>query len=107
MLDALRFEVWLIQLNPTKGTEINKTRPCVVVSPDEMAALSTVLVAPMTTKGFDYPCRVSCQFNGKKGLILLDQMRAVDKNRFIKKLGSIDKSTQNTLCLCLQEMFEL
>ena len=107
MLDALRFEVWLIQLNPTKGTEINKTRPCVVVSPDEMAALSTVLVAPMTTKGFDYPCRVSCQFNGKKGLILLDQMRAVDKSRFIKKLGSIDKSTQNTLCLCLQEMFEL
>jgi mRNA interferase MazF len=107
MLDALRFEVWLIQLNPTKGTEINKTRPCVVVSPNEMAALSTVLVAPMTTKGFDYPCRVSCQFKGKKGLILLDQMRAVDKNRFIKKLGSIDKSTQNTLCLCLQEMFEL
>jgi mRNA interferase MazF len=107
MLDALRFEVWLIQLNPTKGTEINKTRPCVVISPDEMAALSTVLVAPMTTKGFDYPCRVSCQFNGKKGLILLDQMRAVDKTRFIKKLGSIDKITQNTLCLCLQEMFEL
>ena len=107
MLDGLRFEVWLIQLNPTKGTEINKTRPCVVVSPDEMAALSTVLVAPMTTKGFDYPCRVSCQFNGKKGLILLDQMRAVNKSRFIKKLGSIDKSTQSTLCLCLQEMFEL
>nr|VFJ45414.1 MAG: transcriptional modulator of MazE/toxin, MazF [Candidatus Kentron sp. DK] len=101
-----RFEVWLIDLNPTKGREINKTRPCVVISPDEMSALSTVLMAPMTTKGFAFPCRISCRFQGKNGLILLDQVRAVDKSRLVKKLGSISASTQVALCKCLQEMFE-
>jgi len=100
-----RFEVWLIQLNPTKGREINKTRPCVVISPDEMSALSTVLVAPMTTKGFDFPCRVECTFKEKKGLILLDQIRAVDKLRLVKKLGTIDDQTQLKLCSSLQELF--
>jgi len=68
--DISRFEVWLVNLNPTKGREINKTRPCVVISPNEMSALSTVIVAPMTTKGFAYPCRVECEFIGKKGLIV-------------------------------------
>lgn len=101
-----RFEVWLVDLNPTKGSEINKTRPCVVISPNEMSALSTVLMAPMTTKGFDFPCRVSCTFKNKTGLILLDQIRAVDKTRLVKKLGSIDSQTRRQLCACLQEMFE-
>ncbi len=105
MTSIARFQVWLISLNPTKGKEINKTRPCIVISPNEMSALSTVLVAPMTTKGFDFPCRVNCEFKNKNGLILLDQIRAVDKSRLIKKLGSIDESTQVELCNTLQELF--
>ncbi len=100
-----RFQVWLVELNPTRGREINKTRPCIVISPNEMVALSTVLVAPMTTKGFKFPCRVECDFDGKKGLILLDQIRAVDKLRLVKNLGIIDNNTQVKLCECLQEMF--
>ena len=71
MISVSRFQVWIVSLNPTKGREINKTRPCVVISPNEMAALSTALVAPMTTKGFDFPCRIKCSFKGKNGLILL------------------------------------
>ena len=105
MLAVKRFEVWLVHLNPTQGREISKTRPCVVLSPDEMSALSTVLMAPMTTRGFDFPCRVSCRFEGKKGLILLDQMRAVDKSRLVKNLGTIGGNTQGKLCFTLQEMF--
>lgn len=105
MTSVARFQVWLVSLNPTKGKEINKTRPCVVISPNEMAALSTVLVAPMTTKGFDFPCRIQCNFKNKNGLILLDQIRAVDKIRLIKKLGSVDKETQTELCNALQELF--
>jgi len=105
MTSITRFQVWLVSLNPTKGKEINKTRPCIVISPNEMAALSTVLVAPMTTKGFDFPCRIKCKFKNKNGLILLDQIRAVDKTRFIKKLGSIDENTQVELCNTLQELF--
>ena len=105
MQKILRFEIWLIELNPTKGREINKTRPCVVISPDEMSALATVLVAPMTTKGFEFPCRVSCDFKGKSGLILLDQISSVDKLRLKKKLGMLDQKFQNVLCDCLQELF--
>ncbi len=101
-----RFDVWLIDLNPTKGREINKTRPCIVISPNEISALSTVLMAPMTTKGFEFPCRIKCRFKGKSGLILLDQIRAVDKSRLIKKLGTISSKTQVELCSCLQEIFE-
>ena len=105
MLAVKRFEVWLVHLNPTRGRQISKTRPCVVLSPDEMSALSTVLMAPMTTRGFDFPCRVSCRFKGKRGLILLDQMRAVDKSRLVKNLGTIGGNTQGKLCSTLQEMF--
>ena len=105
MRNIKRFQVWLVQLNPTKGKEINKTRPCVVISPDEMSSLSTVLVAPMTTKGFDFPCRIECEFKEKHGLILLDQIRAVDKQRLVKKLGVIDEQTQYELCSQLQELF--
>ena len=100
-----RFQVWLVTLNPTQGKEINKTRPCIVISPNEMSALSTVLVAPMTTKGLDFPCRIRCNFKGKNGLILLDQIRAVDKVRLVKKLGVIDEETQVELCDALQELF--
>ena len=106
MSSVTRFQVWLVSLNPTKGKEINKTRPCVVISPNEMSALSTVLVAPMTTKGFDFPCRIKCKFKNKNGLILLDQIRAVDKLRLVKKIDSIDEKTQVELCNTLQELFE-
>ena len=106
MVTVKRFEIWLVDLNPTKGREINKTRPCVVLSPNEMSALSTVLMAPMTTKGFDLPCRIACKFKGKKGLILLDQIRAIDKSRLVKKLGIVSSKTQLNLCSGLQEMFE-
>ena len=105
MPEIARFQVWLVQLNPTKGREISKTRPCAIISPNEMAALSTVLVAPMTTKGFHFPCRVTCEFQGKKGMILLDQIRAVDKSRLVKKLGVIDEATQKESCRLLQELF--
>ncbi len=105
MPEISRFGVWLVKLNPTKGREISKTRPCVIISPDEMAALSTVLVAPMTTKGFHFPSRVICEFQGKKGMLLLDQIRAVDKSRLVKKMGVIDETTRKELCRRLQELF--
>jgi len=100
-----RFEIWLVQLDPTRGSEIKKTRPCVVISPDEMSALKTAIVAPMTSKGFSYPTRIEYTFQGKKGLILLDQMRAVDKSRLIQKLGVISQSAQVRITNCLQELF--
>lgn len=106
MVSVNRFDIWLVDLNPTKGREINKTRPCVVISPNEMAALSTVLMAPMTTRGFAFPCRITCRFKGKKGLVLLDQIRAIDKSRLLKKLGMVSRKTRVELCSCLQEMFE-
>ncbi|MFN2267199.1 MAG: type II toxin-antitoxin system PemK/MazF family toxin [Desulfonatronovibrio sp.] len=89
--DPHRFEIWLVQLDPTRGSEIKKSRPCVVISPDEMSALKTSIVAPMTSGGFIYPTRIQYTFKGKKGLILLDQMRAVDKSRLIQKLGVISQ----------------
>ena len=100
-----RFEVWLVKLDPTVGREIKKTRPCVIVSPNEMSPLSTVIVAPLTSKGFAFPGRVSTQFQGKKGLILLDQMRSVDKQRLSQKLGPVNKTTKDDLCTVLQEIF--
>lgn len=105
MASVSRFQVWLVQLDPTQGREISKTRPCVVISPNELSLLSTVLVAPMTRKGFAYPCRIQCQFQNQSGKILLDQIRAVDKERLIKKLGIVSKATQQKICLLLQEMF--
>lgn len=100
-----RFEVWLVGLDPTIGREIKKTRPCVIVSPDEMAALSTIIIAPLTSKGFSHPGRIATQFQDKNGLILLDQMRAVDKRRLYRKLGVINNRTKTNLCDTLQEMF--
>jgi mRNA interferase MazF len=102
-----RFEVHLINLDPTVGSEIQKTRPCLVVSPDEVNHnLRTVIVAPMTTGGRAYPTRVPCRFKGKDGLVVLDQIRTVDQARLIKKLGRIDSKTAMAVLDLLQEMFK-
>lgn len=101
-----RFEVYLVNLDPTVGSEIQKTRPCVVVSPDEMNRhIRTVIVAPMTTKGQPYPTRVPCRFAGKEGQIVLDQLRTVDKARLVKRLGEIDPETGRMVLAVLAEMF--
>lgn len=101
-----RFEVWLIDLEPTRGAEIRKTRPCVVVSPDEMNHnISTVIVAPMTTKSRGYPTRVSVTFRKKRGEIVLDQLRTIDKGRLIRKLGKIDEQATVAVIDVLREMF--
>jgi mRNA interferase MazF len=103
---AKRFEVYLVNLDPTIGREIKKTRPCLIISPDEMNQhIATVIVAPMTTKGRSYPTRISCEFQGKAGQIVLDQIRTVDRARLVKKLGQIDSATQKTVLLLLAEMF--
>ena len=101
-----RFEVYLINLDPTVGSEIQKTRPCLVISPDEMNRfIRTVIVAPMTTKGTSYPTRVSCKFQGKQGQVVLDQIRTVDKTRLVRRLGKVDKQTQAEVLSVLNEMF--
>lgn len=101
-----RFDVFLVNLDPTIGSEIQKTRPCVVISPDEMNKyIATVIVAPMTTKGQSYPTRVACQFQGKDGQIVLDQIRTVDKTRLVKKLGQINSDEQKEVLDTLAEMF--
>ncbi len=88
-----RFEIFLVELDPTIGREIRKTRPCVVVSPDEMNLhLETVMIAPMTTKGRPYPTRVACTFQGKRGQIVLDQIRTGDRTRLVKRLGKLSVS---------------
>ena len=101
-----RFDVYLVNLDPTVGNEIRKTRPCVIVSPDEMNRhIATVIVAPMTTKGHGYPTRVSCRFEGKDDQIILDQLRTVDKARLVRRLGRLNKTTQKSLLSVLAEMF--
>ncbi|HLL70848.1 MAG TPA: type II toxin-antitoxin system PemK/MazF family toxin [Pyrinomonadaceae bacterium] len=101
-----RFDVYLINLDPTVGSEIQKTRPCLVISPDELNRhISTVIIAPMTTKGRDYPTRIACKFRGKQGQIVLDQIRTVDKFRLVKKVGKIDDLTQTKVLAKLKEMF--
>jgi mRNA interferase MazF len=101
-----RFDVYLINLDPTIGSEIRKTRPCVVVSPDEMnRSIATVIVAPMTTQRRAYPTRVACQFQRKKGEVVLDQIRTVDRRRLVRKLGRLDRRTAEEVRAILQEMF--
>ncbi|HYH87322.1 MAG TPA: type II toxin-antitoxin system PemK/MazF family toxin [Pyrinomonadaceae bacterium] len=101
-----RFDVYLINLDPTIGSEIKKSRPCLVISPDEMNRfIRTVIVAPMTTKGASYPTRVACKFQGRQGQIVLDQVRTVDKTRLVRRLGKIDKQTQTEVLSVLSEMF--
>ena len=101
-----RFDVFLINLDPTVGSEIQKTRPCLIISPDEMNwHIRMVIVAPMTTAGKDYPTRVTCKFQRKKGQIVLDQIRTIDKSRLIKKIGTIDPQVQAEVISTLQSMF--
>ena len=103
---AKRFEIHLISLDPTVGREIQKTRPCLVISPDELNKnLRTVMVAPLTTQGLDVPWRVPCRFQGKTGRIVLDQIRAVDKSRLLKRLGLISPRTQMEVLEALRSMF--
>ncbi len=101
-----RGEVWLVALDPTVGSEIQKTRPCVVVSPAELHDhLRTVIVAPMTTAGRAAPFRVPLTFLRKKGLILLDQIRTVDKTRLVKRAGSVSDTALSNALSTLQEIF--
>lgn len=103
---ARRFEVYLISLDPTKGSEIRKTRPCVIISPDEMNKyIRTINIAPLTSTIKSYPTRITTTFQGKKGQIVLDQIRTVDKSRLIKKLGSISSSAEGKVLSVLKEMF--
>lgn len=105
-MEVKRFDVCLVTLDPTVGHEIKKTRPCLVISPDEMNRyIRTVIVAPMTTKGKKYPTRISCTFQKKKGQIVLDQIRTVDTKRLVKNLGKISSKAQNETLSVLQEMF--
>lgn len=101
-----RFDVFLVNLDPTIGREIQKTRPCLVISPNEINHhIATVIVAPMTTKGQTYPTRVTCQFQGQNGQIVLDQIRTVDKTRLVKLLGQISVEEQKTVLDVLAQMF--
>jgi mRNA interferase MazF len=101
-----RFDVFLVTLDPTVGSEMRKTRPCLVVSPDQFNRhLQTVLVAPLTTRSRSYPFRAPCRFQGKTGQVALDQMRAVDRARLVKRLGRFGGAAQARVLRILQQMF--
>jgi mRNA interferase MazF len=101
-----RGEIFMVNLDPTRGHEIHKTRPCVIVSPDELNShLRTFIVAPLTTGGHQYPFRVACRFQGKLGHVVLDQIRAVDRERLTRKLGRLTPQTLGQTLSVLQEMF--
>jgi mRNA interferase MazF len=101
-----RFEIYLVSLDPIVGSEIKKTRPCLVVSPDEMNRhIHTVIVAPMTTKGRLYPTRVACRFRGKTGHVVLDQVRTVDASRLVRRLGRLGAGTGRKILAVLSEIF--
>ena len=101
-----RFDVFLTNLDPTIGSEIQKTQPCLIISPDEMNRhIRTVIVAPMTTAGKDYPTRIAYTFKKKKGHIVLDQIRTINKTRLIKNIGAIDSETQLKVISVLQRLF--
>lgn len=103
-----RGDVFLVSLNPARGGEIQKTRPCVVVSPDELNAyLRTFIVAPLTTGGHPYPFRVPCRFEGRAGYVVIDQIRTVDRERLVRRLGKLSPSTVGRILTVLQEMFTL
>jgi mRNA interferase MazF len=104
--DVQRYEIYLVKLNPTVGSEIQKTRPCIVISPNEMNVLKTVIVAPMTSKGFDFIFRPKIKFDNKNGLVLLDQIRTVDKTRLLKKIGNVDEHISKNISNMLVKMFE-
>ena len=101
-----RFEVYLVNLSSTTGVEIQKIRPCLIISPDEMNRhLKNVIIAPMTTKERNFPTRIACEFQGTQGFIVLDQIRAVDKSRLAKKLGELDSATGLLVLEKLRETF--
>ena len=106
MVEYKRFDIVLVKLNPTVGSEIQKTRPCIVISPDEMNVLKTIIIAPMTSKGFDFIFRAKIDFMDKKGLVLLDQIRAIDKKRIVKKIGKVEVKKSQEICDLLVEMFK-
>ncbi len=102
-----RFDVYLVNLDPPVGSEIQKTRPCAVVSPDESNKhIATVIIAPMTTRGTTYPTRVLCEFQGKDGQVVLDQLRTVDKARLVRRLGRLSAAEQKQVLAVLAEMFK-
>jgi mRNA interferase MazF len=102
-----RFEVWNIELNPTQGSEINKMRPCLVVSPNEVNKfLNTVVIVPMTSMIKPYPTRLNCHFKGKNGQLVVDQIRCVDKTRLIEKLGTMDTKTCKEISMLIIETFK-
>jgi mRNA interferase MazF len=101
----IQYEVYLISLDPIIGPEIKKSRPCVIISPDEMNKnISTVIIAPMTTQSRFYPTRIPLKFAGKEAWIVLDQLRTVDRKRLIEKLGEIDQKTINQVKSIIKEM---
>lgn len=103
---VVRGDIYLVNLNPTQGRELRKTRPCVVVSPDELNAhLSTFIVAPLTTGSDPYPFRVPCRFGGKAGHVVLDQVRTVDRQRLVRRVGRVGPGTLSSVLTVLQEMF--
>lgn len=102
-----RFDVYLVNLDPTVGSEIRKTRPCVVISPDEQNRhIRTVIVAPMTSQGQPYPTRVPCRFQGKSGQIVLDQIRTVDRSQLVKRLGKLTSGQATEMLEVLAAMFQ-
>jgi mRNA interferase MazF len=104
--DVRRGDVFLVSLGPARGGEIQKTRPCVVVSPDELNSyLRTFIVAPLTTSGHPYPFRISCRFEGRAGYVVIDQIRTVDRERLVRRLGKLSPSTLGRILGILQEMF--
>jgi mRNA interferase MazF len=101
-----RGDVYLVSLDPTLGSKVKKTRPCLVISPNEMNRhIKTVIVAPMTTKGRAYPSRIPCRFQGRDGQVVLDQLRTVNETRLVRSLGRISRKTMTRALALLQEMF--
>ena len=106
MVDVNRFDILLVSLDPSQGSEIKKTRPCVVISPNEMNKyIKTIIVAPMTSKIKSYPTRIPVTFDGKEGNIVLDQIRTIDKSRIIRKLGTLNIKTTSLVLDTLEKLF--
>lgn len=105
-MGVARFDVYLVVLDPTVGAEMRKTRPCLVISPDEMNRnIRTAIIAPMTSQGRAYPTRVACRFQNVAGQVVLDQLRAVDQSRLVKRLGRLDEAAQTAVLTTLAELF--
>ena len=106
MVNVKRFDIWLVRLNPTLGSEINKARPCLIISPDEANKyLRTVTIIPLTSTLKKYPTRIGCTFDNKRGQLAIDQIRSIDKDRLIKKLGVLDEETSILVCSVILETF--